>query len=93
MRCKRTKRPLPAIWKHPNFDGQLVAAFTRIGARLLAIATTGGDLDEAGFSRTGDVAWRERIISTPEALREVLVRLDDMEATDDIETKLKEKNI
>jgi len=44
------------------------------------MAITGKDLDEAGFVRTGDFAWRQRIISTPDALREVLVRLDDMEA-------------
>ena len=79
MRCKRTNRPLPAIWKHPDFDGQLVAAFTRKDARLLVMAITGKDLDEAGFSRTGDVAWRQRIISTPETLREMLVNQDDME--------------
>jgi hypothetical protein len=80
MRCKRTKRPLPAIWKHPDLDGQLVSNFTRKEARFLVMAITGKDLDEAGFVRTGDFAWRQRIISTPDALREVLVRLDDMEA-------------
>ena len=79
MRCKRSKRPLPALWKHPAFDGQLVSAITRKEARILVMEITGKDLDEAGFVRTGNFAWRRRIISTLEALREVLVQLDDME--------------
>ena len=78
MRCKRTGRALPAIWKHPDIDGQLVSAMTRFNAWALVKAITGKSVDEGKFIRTNDFAWRERILSTPEALRECLVEKEDM---------------
>lgn len=79
MRCKRTKRALPAIWKHPDIDGQLVSAMTRDNAFFLIKKITGKEVDVSKFSRTRDFAWRERILSTPEALRECLVADEDIE--------------
>ena len=78
MRCKHTNRPLPAIWKHPDLDGQLVAARTRFDAWVLVKKITGKEVDENKFSRTGNFAWRKRILSTPESLRECLVNQEDM---------------
>ena len=78
MRCKRTGRALPAIWKHPDIEGQLVSAMTRSEAHALVKTIIGTDVDIDKFSRTKDFAWRSRILSTPEALRECLVRYEDM---------------
>lgn len=78
MRCKHANNPLPAIWKHPELDGQLVAAFTRRNAKFLTLAITGKDLGEVGFSRTGHFAWRERIISTIEEGIKMMVKPEDM---------------
>lgn len=87
-RCKRTGNPLPAMWKHPELDGQLVAAFTRKNARLITLVITGKDLSEDGFSRTGYFAWRERIISTLEDGVRMMVKPEDMAKGDGLETPL-----
>ena len=78
MKCKRTGSALPAIWKHPAIDGQFVAALTREQARLLFMTITGRDVPADGFSRTGDFAWRSRIISTFDAYRDSRVDPADM---------------
>jgi len=88
MRCTRTGNPLPAMWKHPELEGQLVAAFTRKNAKFITLAITGKDLNEDGFSRTGYFAWRERIISTLEDGVRMMVRPEDMAKGDDVETPL-----
>lgn len=78
MRCKRTGRALPAIWTHPGLDGQWVSAYTRRDARGLIMKITGKDLPEDDFSRTGDFAWRQRVISEPETLFQMIVQPEDM---------------
>jgi hypothetical protein len=78
MRCKRTGKPLPAIWNHPDLDGQKIAALTRTNAYFLIKVITGKTLDASKFVRTGNFAWRERVISTEDALTESLVQTEDM---------------
>lgn len=63
MRCEHTGRHLPAIWKHPDLDSQLIAALTRNDAYLLTKLITGKNLDHTSFSRTGKFATEERVFS------------------------------
>ena len=79
MRCKVTKKPLPAIWKHPDLDGQCISAFTREEAWGLVKMITGKDLDRSKFSRTGEWGWRPRMLSTADDLSLILVQDRDME--------------
>ena len=51
---------------------------TRFNAWALVKAITGKVVDENKFTRTGGFAWREAFFSTPEALRQFLVRKEDM---------------
>ena len=83
MRCKVTKRPLPAIWKHPDLDGQVLAAHTRNDAWALILKITGKHLDPSKFSRTGEWGWRPRMISTADDLSLILVNDRDMEPNDE----------
>lgn len=79
MRCKVTKKPLPAIWKHVDLDGQCIAAFTREQAWALVKAITLKDLDLSKFTRTGEFGWRPRMLSTADDLSLILVNDRDME--------------
>lgn len=83
MRCKYTKRALPAIWKHPDLDGQCIAAFTRDEAWALVKAITLKDLDKSKFTRTGEFGWRPRMLSTDDDLSQILVTDRDMEPDHD----------
>ena len=74
MRCKHTGRPLKAIWRHPELDGQWVAAYTRFEAWALVKAVTMKDLEKELFVRTGDFAYSGCIISTLETYDKVKVK-------------------
>lgn len=78
MRCKVTGKALPAIWKHPELEGQLIAAYTRSSAANLVKTVTGKELNEKDFSRTGLFAWRVRILSTFEEQVRATVNQKDM---------------
>lgn len=79
MRCKVTGKALPAIWEHPNLDGQYVAAMTRELAYYLVLVVTGKRLNPSLFKRTGNFAWRQRIISTDDAMLSSIVNKEFMD--------------
>lgn len=72
MRDKITHQELPAIWKHPDLQGQRVAAFTRLQAKYLAEAITQKSLSLDGFSRTKLFGYRPMVMSTIEAFKDNL---------------------
>ena len=79
MRNKYTNKHLAKIWAHKDLEGQLVSAYTREDAWALTKAITGKDLNVSGYTDTGHWGYRPRMLSTLEALSDILVKPEDMQ--------------